>query len=376
MNEDKELVSLEAELVPTNAAGNIEVDAIFSKMNETIEQAVMGLLTQNTRDVDIAARTADALYAQSKPHVLSDDQHLLDVLRHVTALYTPLVRALVFQTEGRFSKARDEIGKGLATSHDALAIIEEYEQLPSADKELIEIYRPIFRIFPTMFRGMDAYVQADIVGYQGNIRQYKELLRTAVEEYRKADRLPLSLNPMFLTLVNMITTVADRLETRIEVFDSKQEQRYQIPTGDRIFIIHGHDEAKWRELRDLLEDRLNLKTIVLKEEPGAGETLIRKFEDFAHGCGYAFALLTPDDFVDKEGKSYFQARPNVLFELGWFYGHFSRDRVCIVKKAETVMPSDLSGILSIDFHKNVSEGLAQIQDELERVGVIKPSDRK
>ena len=35
------------------------------------------------------------------------------------------------------------------------------------------------------------------------------------------------------------------------------------------------------------------------------------------------------------------------------------------------MPSDVAGILSIDFSDNVSEGFMKIEDELKRVGVIK-----
>jgi predicted nucleotide-binding protein len=81
-------------------------------------------------------------------------------------------------------------------------------------------------------------------------------------------------------------------------------------------------------------------------------------------------LLTPDDFVKKDGKSYFQARPNVLFELGWFYGAFGRNRVCIVKNVKTALPSDLGGILSIDFSDKVAEGYIQIQDELQRAGIV------
>jgi hypothetical protein len=34
------------------------------------------------------------------------------------------------------------------------------------------------------------------------------------------------------------------------------------------------------------------------------------------------------------------------------------------------MPSDLGGILSIDFHAKVEEGYLKIQKELERVGVL------
>ncbi len=370
LEDKKELRPLEGELVSPDESISTEMEAVLRKMSETIELAATALLAQQPRDADIAARTANALYEKSKPNFPAGHLHILNILRHVTLLYTPLIRATVFQLEGRFSRARDEIAKGLTTAFDALSIISEYEQLPGADKELIEAYRPIFRVFPIILKGMDAWVQADIVGYQGNIRQYKELLRTAIQEYHQAEKLPSSLNPISLSLLNMIATMADRLQNRIDAFDSKQERRYLIPTGDKIFIIHGHDEAKWRELRDLLEDRLSLETIVLKEQPGASATLIQKFEDFAHGCGYVFALLTPDDFVEKDGKSYFQSRPNVLFELGWFYGHFGRDRVCIVKKANTEIPSDLAGIISIDFRNDVSEGFAKIQDELKRVGVI------
>ncbi|MEN6331527.1 MAG: nucleotide-binding protein [Smithella sp.] len=370
MSEDKEIVPLEGELVTNDTDDDTELAALFDNMSEVIQKSLMAFLTQNIRDADITARAADALYNQGKVHTSPDEQLVLDMLRHVATLYTPLTRAMVFQMEGRFSYALDEIAKGLAISNEAIAIIREYALLPGADKDLIETYSPILSIFPILFSGMDACIRADIVGYQGNIRRYKELLRTAVHKYRQVEKLPSSLNQMFLTLVNMYSTIADRLETRADFFASDQEQRYLIPSGNKIFIIHGHDEAKWRELRDLLEDQLHLTTIVLEEEPGASETLIRKFEEFADDCCYAFAILTPDDFVQKKGKSYFQARPNVLLELGWFYGRYGRDRVCIIKKSKTEIPSDLAGILSIDFHDNVSEGLMKIQTELQKVGII------
>jgi hypothetical protein len=371
MDDNKALVPREAELVSADTEDDTRLDDSFTKMSQQIQVAVASLQLQNVRDAETAARTAEALYTAAKQHTAPDDLLLLGILKHATCLFAPLTRAIVFQLEGRFSKARDELAKGLATTSEALATINAYAQLPDSDEEVLHIWQPILSIFPILFKGSDASIRAEIVGYQGNMPQYKALLREAVAEYRQADKLPSSLNPMFLALAGLCTSIADRLETRIEVFGSERGQRYLSPLGEKIFIIHGHDEAKWRELRDLLEDRFKLKTVVLKEEPGAGETLIRKFEEFADDCGYAFALFTPDDFVKKDGKSYFQARPNVLFELGWFYGHFGRDRICIVKKAKTELPSDLGGILSIDFHDEVSEGFVKIQDELKRVGVLK-----
>jgi predicted nucleotide-binding protein len=192
----------------------------------------------------------------------------------------------------------------------------------------------------------------------------------AASEFRQAERLQPNVDPMFLMLVGVCTNFADRVETRAEVFGSMKGQRYLSPIGDKIFIIHGHDEAKWRELEKLLFNEFNLQTIVLKEERGAGETLIEKFEKFADACCYAFVMLTPDDFIKKGGKSYFQPRPNVLFELGWFYGRFGRDRVCMLKRADTEIPSDLAGILSIDFRDNVDEGFRKIRTELQKLGII------
>jgi len=376
MPKKKDLAPKEDKLVPDETRAKTSLDEAFTKMSEQLNAAVASFQFQNVRDVDMAAHTARGLYASMKQHASQDELLLMKILKDLICLFTPLTRAIVFQLEGHFLKTRDELAKGLATVNDAMATVDQYAQLPDAEKEIIQIYKSLFSVFPIIFKGSDACTRAEIFGYKGNIPQYINLLGEAVAEFRQADQLPSNLNPIFLTLVGFCTSIADRLETRVEVFSSEQAQHYLTTTGDKIFIIHGHDEAKWRELHDLLEEQLKLKTIVLKEEPGAGATLINKFEEFAYDCCYAFVLVTPDDFIKKEGKSYFQARPNVLFELGWFYGHFGRDHVCIVKKGETEMPSDLKGILSIDFHENISEVFLQIQNELKRVGVIKPIDKK
>ena len=353
----------------TNVSGWDSDDALAS-LNEQLQDSVANLMQQNVREVESAVRKSDAIYTSATRLASPDDLLLMGIFNRLTRVYLPLTRVLVYQVEGRFPKARQEIAKGLSAIDDALQIINDYPQTPNPIEEIVDAAKPTVSVLSVLFRGVDAFIQADIVGYQGNIAGYVKLLQDAVARYREVDRLPPSANPIFIALANMCTSQADHLETRAEVFASLPKQERPAPTGDKIFIVHGHDEAKWRELRDLLEDRLNLKTVILKEEPGAGETLIRKFEEHAANCCYAFVLLTPDDFVEKDGTSYFQARPNVLFELGWFYGAFGRNRVCIVKNVKTAIPSDLGGILSIDFNDKVAEGYTQIQDELQRAGIV------
>ena len=86
---------------------------------------------------------------------------------------------------------------------------------------------------------------------------------------------------------------------------------------ENIFVIHGRDEAKWRELKDILKSEFRLNPIVLLEQPDAGcKTVIEKFEHYAQTCSYAIAVFTPDDEVVSNGDTYLQARPNVIYELG------------------------------------------------------------
>ncbi len=137
-----------------------------------------------------------------------------------------------------------------------------------------------------------------------------------------------------------------------------------IGTSHSVFIVHGHDELNLLRIKELLKDRWNLEPIVLSGEAGKGRTLIEKFEDEAQRGTFAFVLLTPDDIVTDEEGRYAQARPNVIFELGSFYGRLGRERVCILFKRGTRIHSDLNGISRIEFAANVAERVMDIEREL------------
>ncbi|MEE1282638.1 MAG: nucleotide-binding protein [Acutalibacteraceae bacterium] len=118
--------------------------------------------------------------------------------------------------------------------------------------------------------------------------------------------------------------------------------------------------------------RLSNRSIVLSDQPDQGLTIIEKFEKYAKNCSYAFALFTPDDIVTNGDKQYFQARPNVIFELGWFYANLGRSRVCILDQASerSKIFSDLQGILRMQFINDVSERYIEIDRELKSLGII------
>lgn len=137
-----------------------------------------------------------------------------------------------------------------------------------------------------------------------------------------------------------------------------------------MFIIHGHDELNLLRLKELLKERWGLNPVVLSGRPGAGRTLIEKFEQEAQEAVFAIALLTPGDMVAKEGDEYAQARPNTVFELGWFYGRLGRPRVCILLKQGTSIHSDLDGITRVEFRESVSEAIEGLERELVEARVL------
>ncbi|NEQ47823.1 MAG: hypothetical protein F6K00_31575 [Leptolyngbya sp. SIOISBB] len=141
-------------------------------------------------------------------------------------------------------------------------------------------------------------------------------------------------------------------------------------TNCKVFVIHGHAEAKRRELKAMLRDDLQLEPIVVIDEPDDGaSTLIEKFERYALDCAYAIALITPDDLIDKGNGFYLQARPNVLLELGWLMSHLGRQKVMLLIQGDSQLPSDLSGIVVKRFNNNVSEIFREIKQELDRQDV-------
>lgn len=143
-----------------------------------------------------------------------------------------------------------------------------------------------------------------------------------------------------------------------------------VPLTRSVFLVHGHDTANTLRLSTLLKRRFQLNPVILSERPGRGRVLLEKFEEEAGVCSFAFALLTADDLVASEHQPSRQARPNVLFELGWFYGRLGRGHVCILHQSGTSIPSDLAGIARVAFRYSVEEALGDIELELQAAGII------
>lgn len=135
--------------------------------------------------------------------------------------------------------------------------------------------------------------------------------------------------------------------------------------GNNVFIIHGHDDGLKAEVQ-LLLTRGGVKNIVLHEQADRGRTIIDKLEGESKDANYAIALLSPDD-VMHDGKS--RARQNVIMEIGYFMGKLGKERIRLLKKGDTEIPSDLQGILYENYDP-AGAWKMKIAKELQAVGIF------
>lgn len=128
--------------------------------------------------------------------------------------------------------------------------------------------------------------------------------------------------------------------------------------SNKVFIVHGHDHGLKTDVERFVH-QIGLEPVVLHRQPDKGLTIIEKFEEHSD-VGYAFILLTPDEVAytidqepigDEARVKERRARPNVIFEFGYFVGKLGRDRVCCIYKEGVELPSDLTGLI----YKKVSD---------------------
>lgn len=145
--------------------------------------------------------------------------------------------------------------------------------------------------------------------------------------------------------------------------------------SNKVFVVHGHDEVAKTNLEVFLHE-IGLEPIVLHRQADEGLTVIEKFEKHAD-VGYAFILLTPDEVAylakdeqvdDASRKKEKRARPNVIFEFGYFVGRLGRSKVCCIYTGDVTLPSDVNGLIYKRFEKSVEEVAYGIMKDLKASG--------
>ena len=79
----------------------------------------------------------------------------------------------------------------------------------------------------------------------------------------------------------------------------------------------------------------------------AGLTLLEELDNIRGKVDGAILLFSPEAESTVRGNTVKIPNLNVLFEFGYFYGHFSKKKVAMLKYGEFYLPSDFGGYIHI-----------------------------
>ena len=173
------------------------------------------------------------------------------------------------------------------------------------------------------------------------------------------------------------------LQITLEVIQEDKFGEMRLPQSsagtpelsNKVFVVHGHDGGLKTDVERFIH-QIGLEPVVLHRQPDKGQTIIEKFEENSD-VGYAFILLTPDEFAytadqeklaDASRTKEKRARPNVIFEFGFFVGKLGRQRVCCIYKEGVVLPSDLTGLIYKKVSDSIDSQAYSIIQELKAAG--------
>lgn len=137
--------------------------------------------------------------------------------------------------------------------------------------------------------------------------------------------------------------------------------------GKRIFIGHGRSPL-WRELKDFLNDRLQLPWDEFNREATAGHTTTARLKTMMADAAFAFLIMTAEE---ERSDETLHARPNVIHEVGLFQGHLGVEKAIILLEEGCSEFSNIIGLSQIRFPKNdIGARFEEIRRVLEREGII------
>jgi predicted nucleotide-binding protein len=345
--------------------------------------AMMAFGLQRQAAVEDAEALARSLLAQADDGSEDDERVIVSWATHGTSAVAAVARSMRALMDCRFDLTAGLAEQVQQHSQAASTAWQRMLQIePDAAQEPdLALWVGLLQRLPLVARMFDAQSQAQRHLLMGDRLRYVEGVHRVLQIVDDERHLVAPVDDAYAPIIRQLLGVtAKAVQAQLDFVNRSLSAtdlgRFQ-PAGRKVFIVHGHDEGSWRALQELLGKEFALDTLVLKQEASATRTLIQKFEAEAADCAFAIVLVTPDDLVKKGKVSSFQARPNVLFELGWFYGRLGPGRVTILQKGgKTDLPSDLRGIVTLVYEQNVNEVLVDLRAELDAAGLLlKPAAR-
>ena len=169
------------------------------------------------------------------------------------------------------------------------------------------------------------------------------------------------------TTIQQIEKLAELLRQIIDHVRRVYDQTKLGPSvGHRVFIGHGHSSI-WRELKDFLEDQLNLQVDEFNRIPIAGRSTIERLQEMLESAAFAFLVMTGED-IQLDGRR--RARENVVHEAGLFQGRLGFTRAIVLLEDRCDEFSNIAGLGHIRFARgNIRATFQEVRQVLEREGI-------
>jgi predicted nucleotide-binding protein len=141
----------------------------------------------------------------------------------------------------------------------------------------------------------------------------------------------------------------------------------------KIFIVHGHDTPALEQL-ELVLRRLGLDPYILQNNDGESKTLIEALEQQIYKeAAFGIILMTPDDYGYPKAKTDAdrqpRARQNVILEMGMVLASLGRERMVLLKKGALEMPTDVNGVIYLEFNEHVKEVAVKLATRMKGAGI-------
>jgi len=349
----------------------------FDPINNILDcynEAMLAVQMQDLEKAEHTYRSAKMTQMKAEAMVSEDDKRFLVVIVGFIELCSHFLQSNVYFTDERFKKANEEYELAEALCKKLTALINDIDPTfiqNYSDKIYIPIIKFLVAYWEHSLIVLHGISEKSQEKNEGKFVDDEELNRQAAHNLREFNFQDYyfeeqTMNDMVSSCVGLLNRMADSYEKKADrIEEKKKDIEFLKPIDKKIFIVHGHGEGNLRELKEILEKNFKIDPIILRDETDRGKTIIEKIEDYGRQCAFAFVLITPDDLVKNQKTKTFQARPNVLFELGWFCGRYGRSSVRIIRQESTPLPSDLGGLVTYDFNKNVEEVYLKIKSDLE-----------
>lgn len=164
-----------------------------------------------------------------------------------------------------------------------------------------------------------------------------------------------------------LATLCRRASSHIERGQHRSSGRTTVAATGTAFIGHGGSRV-WKDLKDFLQDRLQLQWDEFNRVPVAGQTNIQRLSEMLDDATIAFLVLTAED-EQTDGTTH--ARQNVIHEAGLFQGRLGFTRAIVLLEEGCEEFSNIQGLGQIRFPAgNIGAVFEEIRRVLEREGVV------